>query len=98
MSGVGCEGWKLTCQGGLDCRYLISELRPTKFKIVSVTTISTPHRGSPFADYLIDNIVGRKSAPSPLHPSRTTADTTCPLITARSASVLTVKASASPPS
>lgn len=49
-------------KGGLDCRYLISELRPTKFKIVSVTTVSTPHRGSPFADYLIDNIVGRMSA------------------------------------
>ena len=51
---------ELTGQGGLDCRYLVGELKPTKFKVISVTTISTPHRGSPFADYLIDNIVGRE--------------------------------------
>ncbi len=48
-------------QGGLDCRYLISELHPTRFKIISLTTISTPHRGSPLADYVIDNLIGRES-------------------------------------
>jgi triacylglycerol lipase len=37
--------------GGLDCRYLTSKLRPKAFKIRSVTTIGTPHRGSYFADY-----------------------------------------------
>ena len=47
-------------QGGLDCRYLISQLQPTGFKPITLTTISTPHRGSPFADYLIDNVVGRE--------------------------------------
>ena len=46
--------------GGLDCRYLVSKLSPTAFKPVSVTTISTPHRGSPFADYVIDNVIGRE--------------------------------------
>jgi triacylglycerol lipase len=45
--------------GGLDCRYLASQIRPTEFDICSLTTISTPHRGSPFADYVIDNVIGR---------------------------------------
>ncbi|WVR03961.1 hypothetical protein IAU60_000960 [Kwoniella sp. DSM 27419] len=50
--------------GGLDCRYLISELQPKAFKPISLTTISTPHRGSPFADYVIDQIVGRERLPT----------------------------------
>jgi triacylglycerol lipase len=49
-------------QGGLDGRYLISKLKSKRsFKVASLTTIATPHRGSPFADYFIDNIIGRKS-------------------------------------
>lgn len=47
--------------GGLDCRYLISQIQPKTFTPVSLTTISTPHRGSPFADYVIDNVIGRES-------------------------------------
>jgi len=50
-------------QGGLDCRFLASRLKPTTFKIVSLTTIATPHRGSPFADYVINEIIGRESRP-----------------------------------
>lgn len=42
--------------GGLDCRYLASKIRPTAFKILSVTTIATPHHGSYFADYFIDTL------------------------------------------
>lgn len=49
--------------GGLDCRYLISQLQPDKFQVASLTTISTPHRGSPFADYVIDNVIGRDRLP-----------------------------------
>jgi len=51
--------------GGLDCRYLISELAADNdaFKVASLTTISTPHRGSPFADYVIDNVIGRERLP-----------------------------------
>ncbi|WWC68777.1 uncharacterized protein I206_102712 [Kwoniella pini CBS 10737] len=52
--------------GGLDCRYLISELRPKAFRPISLTTISTPHRGSPFADYVIDNVIGRDRFPTML--------------------------------
>lgn len=50
--------------GGLDCRYLISQLEPKEFKPISLTTVSTPHRGSPFADYVIDNVIGRDRLPS----------------------------------
>ncbi|WVQ94713.1 hypothetical protein IAU59_001793 [Kwoniella sp. CBS 9459] len=50
--------------GGLDCRYLISEIRPTAFRPISLTTISTPHRGSPFADYVIESVIGRDRLPS----------------------------------
>lgn len=46
--------------GGLDCRYLISQIQPKSFTPISLTTISTPHRGSPFADFLIDNVIGRE--------------------------------------
>ncbi|GHJ89783.1 hypothetical protein NliqN6_6185 [Naganishia liquefaciens] len=50
--------------GGIDGRYMISKLKPDKFKVCSLSTISTPHRGSPFADYVIDNIIGRDNLPS----------------------------------
>jgi hypothetical protein len=37
--------------GGLDCRYLISHIKPTQYAPLSLTTISTPHQGSPFMDW-----------------------------------------------
>ncbi|KAJ5201525.1 uncharacterized protein N7498_006188 [Penicillium cinerascens] len=40
---------------GLDSRYMISRLRP-QFKVLSLTTIATPHRGSSVADYVLDQI------------------------------------------
>jgi triacylglycerol lipase len=42
--------------GGLDCRYLISNLKPTSYTPLSLTTIGTPHRGSPFMDWCAANI------------------------------------------
>jgi len=52
--------------GGLDCRYLISHLQPSDenrkgskgngCRVASLTTIGTPHRGSPFADHILDFI------------------------------------------
>lgn len=50
-------------QGGLDCRYLTSNLHDHTFRILSVTTISTPHRGSSFADHFLDT-VGPERFPS----------------------------------
>lgn len=38
--------------GGLDGRYLISVLGQAE-RILSLTTIGTPHRGTPFADWMI---------------------------------------------
>lgn len=48
--------------GGIDARYMISRLRPTGFKVLSLTTVSSPHQGSPFADYVI-RFVGEKRLP-----------------------------------
>ncbi|KAK4042647.1 Alpha/Beta hydrolase protein [Parachaetomium inaequale] len=42
--------------GGLDARYMISQLQPASVNVKSLITVATPHHGSPFADYLIDGI------------------------------------------
>lgn len=42
--------------GGLDARYLISNIRPDSYSPISLTTICTPHRGSPFMDWCRANI------------------------------------------
>lgn len=42
--------------GGLDARYMISRLKPPNVKVLSLTTIASPHRGSAFADYIFDQI------------------------------------------
>lgn len=41
--------------GGLDARYYISHLDGHR-KIASLTTLSTPHRGSPAADYVVGSL------------------------------------------
>lgn len=44
--------------GGLDCRYLISKVhrKDEIYRIVSLTTISTPHHGSEVADFIVDQV------------------------------------------
>lgn len=49
--------------GGLDSRFLITHLKPTSFKVASLTTIATPHRGSAFADYLVLDVLGTNHLP-----------------------------------
>jgi triacylglycerol lipase len=39
--------------GGLDARFMISNLRPGNVKVESLVTIATPHHGSAFADYML---------------------------------------------
>ena len=39
-------------KGGLDSRYAITKLGMAEY-VASLTTICTPHRGSPFADFLV---------------------------------------------
>ncbi|KAH9857955.1 Alpha/Beta hydrolase protein [Lenzites betulinus] len=51
--------------GGIDCRYLTTHLKDRPFSVLSVTTISTPHRGSSFADHFLET-VGRERMPSVL--------------------------------
>ena len=43
--------------GGLDARHMLFNNRAQNFqdKVASVTTIATPHHGSPFADFLVKN-------------------------------------------
>ncbi|KAJ4125031.1 lipase 2 [Fusarium equiseti] len=47
--------------GGLDARYMLSHLEPLPIRVAALVTVATPHRGSAFADYLLDEEV------SPLH-------------------------------
>lgn len=49
--------------GGLDARHLISAILPRArlgFRVTSLVTVSTPHRGSPFADYLLSSSATRR--------------------------------------
>lgn len=41
--------------GGLDCRYLISRLGMAS-RVLSLTTVGTPHRGTSFADWTIGRL------------------------------------------
>lgn len=49
--------------GGLDCRYLIAKVQneESPYEVVSLTTVSTPHRGSECADFVM-NIVHKDPA------------------------------------
>ncbi|KAG0163309.1 hypothetical protein DFQ28_000176 [Apophysomyces sp. BC1034] len=42
--------------GGLDCRYLLSHIKDRSYRARSLTTISTPHRGSPVMDWFRDHM------------------------------------------
>ncbi|MGH7454387.1 MAG: esterase/lipase family protein [bacterium] len=48
--------------GGLDSRFILSPANPNHIasRIASLTTISTPHRGSPIADLIIAKIGGQR--------------------------------------
>jgi triacylglycerol lipase len=53
--------------GGLDARYMIANLAmdtadrsPMAERVASLTTIGTPHLGSPFADYVLDRPFGQR--------------------------------------
>ena len=35
---------------------MISQLKPPNVKVLSLTTVASPHRGSAFADYVFDRI------------------------------------------
>ena len=48
--------------GGIDGRYLVTHIQPEGFTIRSLTTIATPHCGSPFADYLLVSQAVHRSA------------------------------------
>ena len=41
--------------GGLDARYMISKLNMAN-RVAALLTVSTPHRGSPYADWCLRNL------------------------------------------
>ncbi|WP_286883032.1 MULTISPECIES: alpha/beta hydrolase [Sphingobacterium] len=47
-------------KGGIDARYLISTLKGHQM-VASLSTISTPHLGTPIADYLMEKHLSRDS-------------------------------------
>lgn len=52
--------------GGLDSRYLIAHLQPdaeTENRILSLTTIGSPHRGSPIADLIVEQVQKNRNLP-----------------------------------
>ncbi|RAL08640.1 triglyceride lipase [Aspergillus homomorphus CBS 101889] len=53
---AGARGKEVNIIAGLDSRHMITHLRPTDFKVKSLTTIATPHRGSAVADYILKQI------------------------------------------
>ncbi|KAJ5312966.1 hypothetical protein PENANT_c018G06815 [Penicillium antarcticum] len=53
---IGARGKDVNIIAGLDSRYMISRIRPEKFKVLSLTTIASPHQGSSVADYVFDQI------------------------------------------
>ncbi|KAH7065570.1 putative triacylglycerol lipase [Macrophomina phaseolina] len=50
------QGKSVNIIAGLDARYMISRLKPPNVDVKSLTTIASPHRGSAFADYILDQI------------------------------------------
>ena len=57
---TGCEKVNIIAhsKGGLDCRYAIAFCGAAPY-VASLTTISTPHRGSSFADYMLTKVPPR---------------------------------------
>lgn len=57
VNKTGCEKVNIIAhsKGGLDSRYAIAHLGCKQY-IASLTTISSPHRGCEFADYLLEKI------------------------------------------
>lgn len=54
---TGCEKVNIIAhsKGGLDCRYAMAFCGAAPY-VASLTTISTPHRGSQFADYMLTRV------------------------------------------
>ncbi|OCK77533.1 alpha/beta-hydrolase [Lepidopterella palustris CBS 459.81] len=50
------HGKSVNIIAGLDARYMISRIKPSNVKVLSLTTIASPHRGSAFADYMFETI------------------------------------------
>ncbi|KAF2718330.1 alpha/beta-hydrolase [Polychaeton citri CBS 116435] len=56
------QGKAVNIVAGLDARYMISRLKPPGVRVLSLTTIATPHRGSAFADFIF-SLFGTSNIP-----------------------------------
>ncbi|KAN0130644.1 alpha/beta-hydrolase [Lactarius tabidus] len=73
--------------GGLDCRHLITHLKPVEYTPLSLTTIATPHRGSPFMDWCKEYLgLGRR------RPEDDTASASASMTTMRHTAIDTAAA------
>ena len=60
--------------GGLDCRHLITHINPTHYRPISLTTLSTPHRGSSFMDFCRDYLGLGRISPKRSTTSKSSTD------------------------
>ena len=52
--------------GGLDSRFLITHLQPEEDnRVLSLTTIGSPHHGSPIADLIVEQVQKDRTLPIP---------------------------------
>ena len=62
LSATGRTGQKVILighsMGGLDARYAVAKLGLAEH-VAAVVTVTTPHRGSPFADWAVRNVMDR---------------------------------------
>jgi triacylglycerol lipase len=60
--------------GGLDCRHLITHINPSRYHPISLTTLSTPHRGSSFMDFCRDYLGLGRISPKKSTTSRSSTE------------------------
>jgi len=62
LEGIGHSGRRVVMiahsMGGLDARYMISKLGMARH-VEALITVATPHRGSPYADWIVRNLGDR---------------------------------------
>ncbi|KAI8096933.1 Alpha/Beta hydrolase protein [Halteromyces radiatus] len=59
--------------GGLDCRYLLSHIKHRSYQVSSLSTVCTPHRGSPVMDWFREKVGIGQYPPSSSYVSTTSS-------------------------
>ncbi|KAI8369018.1 Alpha/Beta hydrolase protein [Blakeslea trispora] len=78
--------------GGLDCRHLLANIPNRPYHVQSLTTICTPHRGSPVMDWFRDHVgVGQNVPLPPSHSSPFLSGTAVDLTNQNTTTVVTLQ-------